>query len=346
MPMQASDPSISHQCTHSLVAKSPNRHLAFPDVCLLSSGVILVVYREGQHHVDVSGRIMLCRGTASKENVAFDEPACVCNSGLDDRDPSIVQLRDGSIWINFFRFEPKTRKAQLAIIRSVDEGRTWNTHQDLDVSGFSSSGLACSDGILELPAGDLLLPAYGTADSGEAGAYVLRSQDQGTSWSGPIPLAVLESPNFEEPALGYLNDGRMVALLRTDHKGKGYIYQSVSVDQGYTWSTPEELSLWGYPADLLPLSDGRLLVTYGYRQLPCGVRYCLTDRSLMWSIQSERILRCDGDDDGELGYPSSIELDSGEVLTVYYHTSREGGLPYIACSRFQLPEKEDSSEYF
>ena len=50
------------QVSHFVVARRPDRHLAFPDVCLVEEDELLVVYREGHSHVDASGRIMMSRG--------------------------------------------------------------------------------------------------------------------------------------------------------------------------------------------------------------------------------------------------------------------------------------------
>ena len=180
------------------------------------------------------------------------------------------------------------------------------------------------------------MPLYGKSEHGEEGSYLIRSFDYGKSWPEVTRIAVHEAPIFEEPALCQLADGRLLGMLRTDHKGRGYIYETLSNDQGLTWSEPERLELWGYPADLLLLSTGQVLATYGYRQLPTGVRYCLAGPDLQWTIEQERILRADGDDGGELGYPSSVELTNGNIFTVYYFTDREGGFPYIMGTSYTI----------
>ena len=42
--------------------------------------------------------------------------------------------------------------------------------------------------------------------------------------------------------------------------------------EGRTWSQPIKTAMWGFPAHLLELRDGRILCTYGYRRKPYGVR--------------------------------------------------------------------------
>ncbi len=319
--------------THMVIAKESGRHLAFPDICKLDSGSLLVVFRNGARHVDRSGCLQACHCADPQTSLQFDGPQLVCDTDLDDRDPSVTQLADGAVVVNFFRLDPRTQSLQLTIVRSSDGGHAWDPPQDIDVRGFSR-GLATSEAIVEIAPGELVMPLYGLSDNGEEGSFLIRSYDGGFSWLDVTPLAVSPFPIFEEPALARLEDGRLLALLRTDNRGLGYLYQTISPDNGRSWSRPERLDLWGYPAGLLPLRNGRLLATYGYRQFPTGIRYCLAQSDLSWSIESEKLLRRDGDDGGELGYPSSVELQGGEVYTVYYFTDRQNDFPYIVGTRY------------
>ncbi len=80
---------------------------------------------------------------------------------------------------------------------------------------------------------------------------------------------------------------------------------------------PFETSLWGLPPHLTLLSDGRVLCTYGYRRAPYGERACLSSDGVNWDLRDEVILRDDAPN-GDLGYPASIEIEPGVVLSVYY----------------------------
>jgi len=321
---------------HLILSRDPTRHLAFPDICQLASGSLLVVFRNGQAHADLSGQLMITRCMTPDVSLQFEPPQLICNTDWDDRDPSVTQLSDGTILVNFFKLDEKVTEMRLTVIRSSDEGNTWTTPFDIPLEKFPI-GLATSAAVVEVAPGEIIMPLYGKSEQGEEGSYLARSYDFGVSWPEVTQLAVRDAPNFQEPALCQLSDGRLLGMFRTEHKGLGYIYQSISADKGHTWSEPERLDLWGYPVDLLSLSTGQILATYGYRQLPAGVRYCLAGPDLQWTIDQEGILRADGDDGGELGYPSSVELPDGDIFTVYYFTDREGGLPYIAGTRYHLP---------
>ena len=79
--------------------------------------------------------------------------------------------------------------------------------------------------------------------------------------------------------------------------------------------------MWGHPAALLSLRDGRVLCTYGYRMHPNpGVRGCVSADGVEWkpehifpvrefaSLEADRL---------QIGCPSSVELDDGGILTAY-----------------------------
>jgi hypothetical protein len=85
--------------------------------------------------------------------------------------------------------------------------------------------------------------------------------------------------------------------------------------------------MWGFPAHLLELRDGRILCTYGYRRKPFGVRASISkDGGRTWDTQTEIILRDDGGTH-DLGYPSSVELPDGRVLTTYWFNQQKEGDP-------------------
>ena len=66
----------------------------------------------------------------------------------------------------------------------------------------------------------------------------------------------------------------------------------------------------------LRLRDGRLLMTYGYRRPPFGNQARISaDAGKTWSAP---ITVSDDGMGGDLGYPSTVELANGDMLTVWY----------------------------
>jgi hypothetical protein len=143
---------------------------------------------------------------------------------------------------------------------------------------------------------------------------------------------------FGETALVETADGLIIAMMRPDPDRSGHLWQSVSEDGGKTWSAPLKTPMWGYPAHLLALRDGRVLCTYGYRRAPMGIRACLSpDGGRVWAIEQEFVLRADGKRSGsDLGYPLTMELADGTLATVYYFTCGDG-VTHIAATRWRAP---------
>jgi hypothetical protein len=148
-----------------------------------------------------------------------------------------------------------------------------------------------------------------------------------------------ERLHFLEPGWVRLRRGRIIAMLRTRSEGAtatreappaGFLFQSFSDDDGRTWSKPRRTPLWGFPAHLLELRDGRVLCAYGYRQKPYGVRATLSrDGGRTWDVAHEIVVRADGGS-SDLGYPTSVQLPDGRVLLAYYFNQERPGEPESA----------------
>ena len=63
-------------------------------------------------------------------------------------------------------------------------------------------------------------------------------------------------------------------------------------------------------------SSGMLICTYGYREKPYGIKAMFSfDNGKTWDYGHDIYVNNFSDD---LGYPSSVELDDGSILTVFY----------------------------
>lgn len=339
---------------HFTVYRNEQSYSAFPDIKRLANGHLIVVFREAMRrrrttHLDSSSKATLVRSLDGGQSWDGVAPVTVAEGGPDVgiQDPSVAQLHNGSLISNFFKWqlireEPYDAEGLGAYVTfSADNGYHWET-QHINVGRPPGIGawVSTTDAVLELPSGELLIPVYeNNSIAGERGghrAFVLKSEDGGRNWQswGLIGYDPFGNHHFEEPTLAYLPSGKLVCILRED-KLKECAWQADSWDGGKTWSIPRRLPIWGHPQHLLLLQSGRLLMTYGYRRPPYGIRACLSaDDGVSWDLQHELVLRSDGLH-ADLGYPSSVQLKDGQILTVYYfHEPGENAVYYIAGSAY------------
>ena len=231
--------------------------------------------------------------------------------------------------------------------RSTDGGRSWEPPVD--------SVATSPHGPVELGDGRLLLVGN-TLVAGETPStfepiVAMESDDDGRSWRriGTVMAVPTEGAAYHEPHVMELDDGTLVCLARympPGNRGEDrYMRQSESADGGRTWTRPHPTNMWGYPPHLLRLGNGDGLATYGHRRPPFGQRACVYQRvrenllggdsSGNWDIGNVIELRGDGAD-GDLGYPATVELSPGEMLTVYYQADRPGEKPSIMATRWSL----------
>jgi hypothetical protein len=252
---------------------------------------------------------------------------------------------------------------QLHIGKSADGGVNWmrqavSAPADMvDLHAFR--GLRLKDGTLLFPVGGKVDNPTMDVPPTEGAMwrqYVVRSTDNGQTWDW-VPM--VEDPFgvfTEEVSLVELGGGRILAMTRVHRPGPtGYLWQQWSDDGGQQWSEPVETPVWGYPAHLLLLGDGRILCTYGYRFKPAGIRAVVSAYGgRAWDVANERILRDDGGTPAQgwgpeqlekfkvrgvagadLGYPFSVELTDGVILTVYYFTGSDG-ITHVAATKWRL----------
>lgn len=260
------------------------------------------------------------------------------------------------------------------VARSTDRGRSWSTPSPVRI--IPMRGCFVRDAVLDLPDGALLLPLSGARhtishkfppnDDDPFRAYLVRSDDRGESWYYFSTIAVDPGGalNLWEPAVALLPSGRLVALLRSDYVHMiappgGELYSAYSDDGGASWSIPRRTPLWGYPADLLALRDGRVLAVYGHRRDPLSIRVALSSDGVTWSAESMATLRelplrsassagpnfAAFNPDPRLatlnvgfrhiGYPDAVELADGRIAAVY-HLYDEGLRQCVDCSLFAI----------
>jgi len=289
-------------------------HTAFPGAVRLKSGELLVVFREGQGHVSPDGKILLCR--SGDQAKSWSKPDTIVSTAWDCRDPSIVQLQDGLVVVNFFQSQYDEQGKIIGAVgcftvRSFDNGKTFTAPWMIQVPGIDWS--ATSDAILELGDGSLILPAYGGKEGETSSAIAVISRDRGETWGDHYVIArdTTNQIHFQEPALIQLPDGKILCMLRTAG-AEGFLYETVSEDSGKTWSAPMNTGIQGQAAHLYLTQYGTLLCAY--RDFwPRGVSLV---RSYDWGRTWDCEMQLYSADD-DCAYPSIVELND-RLLAVHY----------------------------
>jgi hypothetical protein len=242
----------------------------------------------------------------------------------------LEEARSLGRWVREIPERPESIAVQspfLCCQRSADGGRTWE-RREWEVAGVQ--GMWCFNRGTLTADGAIVVGVYGVDHENRERPYALRSADRGRTWRLHDLCAHAAAVPASEAALCETAPGRLTALVRGESGPQDHhLLQLWSEDGGRTWSEPVKTGIWGHPAHLLKLEDGRILCTHGYRRQPMGVRAVLSeDGGETWG--SPVVLRDDGGGHsphrgegtgaGDVGYPVSIQLEDGEVLTAYYIT--------------------------
>jgi len=305
---------------------------AFPDICRTRNGELLCVFYAGFNHVSLpsyapGGKLPACAPNAGRVCIVrsrdngrtWSKPSIVVDTPRDDRDPSIVQLPDGTLLCNYFSHRAGPggkgyRFVHSALVRSTDGGRTWSKEQVL----FDQ--WACSSPIRILSDGRLALPLYYVGPPHSKGYHyggVSFSTDNGRTWSKPVPIGKDGPFRLDaEPDIVELPGGVLLAGLRPT------MAFSWSYDKGRTWTKPVAA---GFPAHciyFLLTSKGILLM--GHRLPGTSLHYSV-DYGKTWSKNFQL-------DPAGGAYPSMVELPDGLIYCVYYE---EGPQSDIRGMRFR-----------
>jgi sialidase-1 len=318
-----------------------NRYLGWGTLAKTHEGELIVAFSgDRDAHVCPWGKTQIIR--SPDQGRTWSAPFTLTNTPLDDRDAGLIQTKSGALLVSWFtslafaspnyptaqaryarhaeKITAEIREQWLGnwVRRSEDGGKTWQS----PVRTVASA----PHGPTQLRDGRLLYVGMGRVNGGSA-VVVEASADDGRSWQVVTTIPKPESgmTGLSEPHVLELASGKLLALVRNEPKDRTqcFLLQSESTDGGRTWSQLRSTGIWGYPPHLLQLKNGWLLVSYGVRREPFGERACISrDEGKTWDLAHEvMIAQAPGPD---LGYPSSVELDDGSILTVFYQAEQLG----------------------
>jgi Neuraminidase (sialidase) len=324
----------------------------FPVLIRLNNGTLMAVLRGGAPHIGIKGRLDIV--TSQDGGKTWSAPRTVVDGPEDDRNPALGQLKNGDIVLAYailhgydstglkLSSDRTVRRADgVYVIRSSDNGKTW-TRPERSESTFAlekkDGSLSPYGKIVQLEDGTALMSVYYQfPDQRGHQDYVFRSHDNGKTWGEPV----LIGEHYNETGLLTLPGGRVLAALRSEHGG--HLAIAASKDGGKTWSTPVEVTRDNeHPGDLILLRSGDILLTYGERNKPFGVETILShDKGKTWDIASKTVLAGDAAST-DCGYPSSVQLPNGSIVTVYYQVDDPHNAPASAKAKsivWRVPQK-------
>jgi sialidase-1 len=153
-------------------------------------------------------------------------------------------------------------------------------------------------------------------------AHLMVSQDKGRSWTYGGVVARDEKAGFNETSLHQTPKGDLVAFLRTenldDHTA---IARSTDGGKSFKW---QDAGFKGHPHHALGLPDGRVLLVYGYRHAPFGVRARVLNAECTDAATAPEVVLRDDGGNGDLGYPWATMVSDKRALVVYYFNRADG----------------------
>ena len=96
--------------------------------------------------------------------------------------------------------------------------------------------------------------------------------------------------------------------------------------------------LWAVAEPLAFIAAFSSIFYFMDRHPPFGIRAVLSeDDGRTWQTDCVQVLRTDGDN-YDLGYPRSVQLKDGTIVTIYYYVTADY-ITHIACTRWRAPQK-------
>jgi len=365
---RAADPTAKIIET-KVISHQPEFYHGWSTVARRTNGELWLSWSGGREsHVDPFGQVQTM--TSRDDGATWTWPRVLLDSATDDRDSGVLETAKGTLLVTTFtslayeehlatatqftvwketgwekaamppeliarwkaaqsRLSETERKAELGewLIRSTDGGLTWSPRIATIVNS--------PHGPIQLADGRLLY-AGKQLWSEKRKIGVCESKDDGLTWQwlADIPTRKGDRNAYHELHAVEATDGTIIVQIRNHNEAnKGWTLQSESTDGGKTWSEMHPIT-FGLPSHLLRLRDGRLLMSYGHRRKPYGNQARLsTDNGKSWS--EPMLISADGTS-GDLGYPSTVELADGTLLTVWYEAMAEPKLAVLRQAKWRL----------
>ena len=354
-----------------------NRFYAtFPSVVKRPDGELLVAFRRApsrvalrektESHIDPNSYLVLVRSRDGGATWTKEPELIYAHEFGGSQDPCLLQLRDGTLLCSSYGWavmkpeavpllgprvnqnRPGTVFLGGYLVRSTDGARSWqgpiyppHIPPEINHDPYGRPLPAYNRGAMYEGANGRIFWVVAAMDSDpprKTSNHLLVSDDRGTTWRYSAPVAVDAKVVFNEASAYVTPKGDVVAFLRTaNFEDQACIARSS--DGGKTFQPWEGMGFKGHPLQATRLPDQRVLLVYGYRHKPFGIRARILNAECTdYATAPEIVLREDGGTT-DIGYPWSVVVDERRVLVVYYFNLANGPR-HIAGTMLEIDPKK------
>lgn len=341
---------------------------SFPSVIKRKNGELYVAFRrapdrkifseKGSNHTDPNSYLVMVRSKDGEDWTKSPE-LIYANPLGGSQDPCLFQLKDGTIlctsygWA-FVRPEglDNLKKPFIDagngviflggyILRSMNGGKSWeapiyppNITPEVNFDALGTPLSSYNRGAMYEGKDKKIYWIVAANDSlKRTSNHLLISENKGITWEYSSVVAMDAKISFNEASIIETAKGDLVGFLRTSG-ADDQAFISRSSDRGKTFKW-ESMGFQGHPLNALRLPDNRVLLTYGYRHKPFGIRArILNAECTNFGTAPEIILRDDGGN-SDIGYTWPVQLNENRVLVAYYF-NLENGTRHIAGTILEI----------
>lgn len=312
----------------------PENHA--PTIAEMPNGDILVAWFGGSEEGAKDLAIYSSRLYKGEKN--WTKPEIIADTeGQADQNP-VLFVHKGVVWLFYVTFRVKSNESEIMYKTSFDNGFSWSWPRRLR----PRKGLWVRNVPITLSNNDIVLPIYDNATIPNC-CYVMISEDNGETWEtyGPIKTVT----GCAQGNVVQLSNGSLLMYMRTrshplhpflsmpkiseieyspghfvqkreSFTVGGYIWMSMSHDNGRSWETPVETHLRNPNSgiSLIKLKDGNLVLAFNDTHIgrsPLNIALS-TDEGKTWPYC--KILE---KGEGEYSYPQLLQISDGLIHVVY-----------------------------
>lgn len=334
-------------------------YCAFPSIVRRPDGELIVAFRRAPNrrllgesnnsHTDANSYLVLVRSRDHGKTWSKSPALIYANPLGGSQDPCLLQLRDGTLTCSSYgwaeirggaieKMKGVARSGGFAflggyILRSTDGGRSWSdpvlpppTPGETTLDPFAEPVPAYNRGAMCQGRDGRIYWVVASQTKNSAPrteTHLMISPDKGKTWTYARPVASDGKISFNETSVYETPKGDLVAFMRSENFND-HTCIARSRDHGKTFEPWQDAGFQGHPHYALRLPDERVLLVYGYRHPPFGIRARVLDPECENIKDSSEITLRDDGGNGDLGYPWATLLSKKQALVVYYFNKADG----------------------